>query len=57
MNAEVKCFRLWVNEIWRQNCDEHLSYRDQAHSLDQYFKKYKYWLKREYRLRTKNEPK
>lgn len=46
-------FRLWVGNIWRENCTENFIWGDPELSLEQYFAKYKWWLKREYRHRQK----
>ena len=45
----VSPFRHWVQDIWYQNCEEHLTYGEDAYTIKQYWDRYKYWLKREYR--------
>jgi hypothetical protein len=42
-------FRMWVTDLWYQNCDEHLTYGEDPYTIKQYWERYKYWLKREYR--------
>jgi hypothetical protein len=42
-------FRRWVEMIWRDNCEECLVWRERQQTLHQYFARYKYWLKREFR--------
>lgn len=42
-------FRTWVTDLWYQNCDEHLTYGEDPYTIKQYWERYKYWLKREYR--------
>jgi hypothetical protein len=42
-------FRHWLHEVWLQNCDEHREYGETPLTQEQYFKMYKYWLKREYK--------
>lgn len=42
-------FRRWVENIWRENCTECLAWREQEQPLAQYFSRYKWWLKREFR--------
>lgn len=42
-------FRRWVEAIWRDNCEECLVWRERQQTLAQYFGRYKYWLRREYR--------
>ena len=50
-------FRTWLQEMWMQHKDE-LSQHGQAlnYDLAEYFNRYKYWLKREYKhqMRTPN---
>lgn len=47
-------FRTWCRNIWLDNCEELQSYKQLPYTLQEYFQKYKYWLKREYQhqLRT-----
>jgi hypothetical protein len=42
-------FRHWVHELWMQNCDEHRESSELPYTQEEYFRMYKYWLKREYR--------
>ena len=42
-------FRLWVNEVWRENCEERLTYHQDPATIKEYWNTYKYWLKREYK--------
>jgi hypothetical protein len=48
-------FRHWVQELWMQHKDEYVDLKLPIPevSMDEYFQKYKYWLKREYRYQTK----
>jgi hypothetical protein len=48
-------FRHWVQELWMQHKDEYVDLKlpIPEDSVDEYFQKYKYWLKREYRHQTK----
>lgn len=41
-------FRMWVQNIYIQNCEEHLIYNEDRYTMQQYWTKYKWWLKREY---------
>jgi hypothetical protein len=54
-NGELKMkngeFRKWVADIWHENQEERLVWRDDAIDIQTYFEKYKWWLKREYRYR------
>jgi hypothetical protein len=45
---QIKKFRQWVEEVWRENCEEHLTYGENPYKLQEYWTKYKWWLKREY---------
>jgi hypothetical protein len=47
-------FRRWVYELWVQNTDEHLEYKELPYTQEQYFQMYKYWLKREFKHQQKN---
>lgn len=42
-------FRKWVEEIWRENQEERIVWHDTPESLEVYFQRYRWWLKREYR--------
>jgi hypothetical protein len=42
-------FRLWVQRIWMDNCDERLTVGQDPVTINQYWNTYKYWLKREYK--------
>lgn len=43
-------FRLWVHRLWVENCEERLVYHDGDRlSSSEYFQKFKWWLRREYR--------
>lgn len=46
---EPSNFRLWVQNLWYENCDEHYAHKEPSYSIQEYFQKFKYWLKREYR--------
>jgi len=46
-------FRIWVQNIWRENCTENFVWGDPVVSLETYFARYKWWLRREYRHRQK----
>lgn len=52
---EATPFRLWVQQVWYDNCEEHLTYGEDPYKLQEYWNKYKFWLKREYKhQRQKN---
>ena len=43
-------FRQWLQEKWFEHVEELLSYNQRVtYTSQEYFNKYKYWLKREYR--------
>jgi len=48
-------FRLWLQDMWYQHLDEHISLglAPPKYALKHYFNEYKYWLKREYRHQTR----
>jgi hypothetical protein len=47
-------FRLWLREVWLQNCDEHRDYGELPYTQEKYFQMYKYWLKREFKHQRDN---
>ena len=49
----ASAFRHWVTEIWLDNCEEHLTYGEDPYTIKQYWDRYKYWLKREFRHQQK----
>jgi hypothetical protein len=55
MKAQNIDFRHWLRQIWLENCLEHDNYGELPFSIEEYFQKYKYWLKREYRHQQKKE--
>ena len=46
-------FRSWVRHIWIDNCEERLTYGEDPATMKEYWNKYKYWLKREYKYQHK----
>jgi hypothetical protein len=44
-------FRMWVQRLWMENCDERLVYKQDPVTQQQYWDTYKWWIKREYRHR------
>ena len=42
-------FRRWVHEMWLENRDELYSLQIKPYNQAEYFNKYKFWLKREYK--------
>ena len=46
---QSSAFRHWVNELWMENREERLLYGEEPATINQYWERYKYWLKREYK--------
>ncbi len=44
-------FRTWVRELWYENCEEHYLSNIPKYTHNEYFQKFKWWLKREYKHR------
>lgn len=46
-------FRMWCANMWTEHCDEHYAWTGYRPSYlsEEYFQKYKWWLRREYRSR------
>ena len=49
-------FRQWIQEMWYQHCSEFEGWfnRQPEYGMKEYFARYKYWLKREYRYQQRN---
>ncbi len=45
---DPSAFRLWVQRLWIQNSEEHLTYGEQPYKIQEYWNRYKWWIKREY---------
>ena len=48
-------FRLWVFRLWHENLEERLLHKEQQLSIQEYWEKYKWWIKREYRHQTRKK--
>lgn len=48
-------FRTWLRDIWYENCDEHQAHGELPYTMSEYFQKYKYWLKREFKFQQRRE--
>ncbi len=49
-------FRAWVHNLWVQNCEERQFYKDGPQlNVVEYFKEFKWWLRREYRYQREKE--
>jgi len=48
-------FSHWLRNLWLDNCDEHQVYGEQKYTMQEYWNKYKWWLRREYRHQMSKE--
>lgn len=55
MTKPTSKFRLWLQNIWFDNCDEHDSFGELPFTMEEYFNRYKYWLKREFKFQQRQE--
>jgi hypothetical protein len=46
---QVSAFRIWVNNVWIQNCEEHLTYGEKPYKIEEYWTRYKWFLKKKYK--------
>lgn len=46
-------FRYWLRNIWLENCREHEDFNELPYTLVEYWHRYKWWLRREYRFQNK----
>ena len=53
MKKETSDFKNWLRIIWVENCDEHSEFGELSLTMSEYFQKYKWWLRREYRFQNK----
>ena len=52
----INQFRHWVHNLWLDNCEERLIYNNGSKLTErEYFQKFKWWLRREFRHRNKIE--
>ena len=49
----ITAFRLWVQRIWMDNCEERLTVGQDPVTISQYWNNYKYWLKNKYKLQQR----
>lgn len=50
MKNEFTEFKNWLRNIWLDNCEEHNAYGELPYTMQEYWHKYKWWLRREYRF-------
>jgi hypothetical protein len=46
-------FRIWLHNLWMENKEEHAQHGELPMPLEEYFQRYKWWLKREYKFQQK----
>lgn len=46
-------FRNWLRIIWLENCREHEDHNELPYTLQEYWQRYRWWLRREYRHQSK----
>lgn len=51
----VSKFKSWVHNLWVDNCEERLLFCDDRLTEQEYFRRFKWWLRREYRHQQKIE--
>jgi len=53
----ISDFRIWLNNIWYEHSNEVFNWtgKNPEYNLKEYFEKYKYWLKREYKHQKGNK--
>lgn len=49
---EMTSFRLWVRNIWLDNTEEQLAYKELPYTMQEYWSRYKWWLRREFKHQT-----
>jgi hypothetical protein len=48
-------FKNWLRLIWLENCREHEDHHELPYTLKEYWSRYRWWLRREYRFQQKNK--
>ena len=46
-------FRNWLRIIWQENCREQEEHNELPYTLQEYWQRYRWWLRREYRFQNK----
>jgi hypothetical protein len=49
----MKSFRDWLKDLYFENREERFYWKDKELSLEEYFNRYKWWLRREYRYQQR----
>lgn len=50
----TSAFRLWVQRLWIENSEEHLTFHENPYTIKQYWNQHKYWIKKKYKLQREN---
>ena len=50
-------FRNWIHNLWIDNCEEHNVFGEKKYTKAEYFQKYKWWLRREYKFQKQRNTK
>lgn len=45
----ISPFRSWVRNLWLENCEERQIYNDSKLEESEYWNRFKWWIRREYR--------
>ena len=53
MNKKSTPFRTWLMNMWYDNCDEHQAFNEPNLPIKEYYARYKYWLKREFKYQQR----
>ena len=48
-------FRNWVRNLWVENTEERNEYRELPYTQEEYWARYKWWLKREFQHQKRTE--
>jgi hypothetical protein len=56
MDLKSSAFRLWVHQIWLENCEERQIWRTgDPMTAQEYFGKFRWWLRREWRHQQRKQ--
>ena len=45
-------FRAWLRQLWAENCAERDGFGQLPYSQSEYFQRYKWWFRREFRYKN-----
>jgi hypothetical protein len=52
---QLSDFRIWLQNLWLENCSENDGWAQSRMTMAEYFSKYKHWLRHEFRRQQKND--